>query len=88
LKTLIDYITVMPSKADDHNRGHKYPFVAGEIFNCEINLIIDKFFEAPVKVKATAASDKDADEKDDADKDSDVSKEDSDNEKATDENSA
>jgi hypothetical protein len=51
LKVLIDYITVMPSKEDGHNRGHKYPFIAGEIFNCEINQILDKFFEAPVRVK-------------------------------------
>lgn len=53
LKVLIDYITVMPEK-DEQNRGHKYPFIAGEIFNCEINQILDKFFEAPVKVKPAA----------------------------------
>jgi hypothetical protein len=49
LKTLIDYITVMPTEQDGHDRGHKYPFIAGEIFNCEINQILDKFFEAPTK---------------------------------------
>mgnify|MGYP006999514768 FL=1 len=37
LTVLIDYITVMPTKEAGHNRGHKYPFIAGEIFNCEIN---------------------------------------------------
>jgi len=36
----------MPDKEDGHNRGRKYPFVTGEIFNCEINQILDKFFEA------------------------------------------
>jgi hypothetical protein len=36
LKILVDYITVMPSKDAGHNRGHKYPFLSGEIFNCEI----------------------------------------------------
>jgi len=36
LKVLVDYITVMPEK-DEQKRGHKYPFIAGEIFNCEIN---------------------------------------------------
>ena len=51
LKELIDYITVMPLAEDGHNRGHKYPFIAGEIFNCEINQILDKFFEAPIKAK-------------------------------------
>lgn len=54
LKVLVDYITVMPEK-DEQKRGHKYPFVAGEIFNCEINQILDKFFEAPVKVKPQPA---------------------------------
>jgi hypothetical protein len=88
LKVLIDYITVMPSEADGHSRGHKYPFIAGEIFNCEINLIIDKFFEAPIMVKAAAASKADDDEKDEVDKDSDVSKDDSDVEKPVDENTA
>lgn len=48
LKVLIDYITVMPLE-DVHNRGHKFPFLAGEIFNCEINQLLDRFFEAPVK---------------------------------------
>lgn len=54
LKVLVDYITVMPEK-DEQKRGHKYPFIAGEIFNCEINQILDKFFEAPVKVKPLPA---------------------------------
>ena len=49
LKVLIDYVTVMPTEQDSHDRGHKYPFIAGEIFNCEINQILDKFFEPPVK---------------------------------------
>ena len=49
LKVLIDYITIMPTEQDSHDRGHKYPFIAGEIFNCEINQILDKFFEPPVK---------------------------------------
>lgn len=62
LKTLIDYITVMPTEEDGHDRGHKYPFIAGEIFNCEINQILDKFFEAPVK---PIKDDEDDDEKDD-----------------------
>jgi hypothetical protein len=54
LKVLIDYITVMP-ELDEQQRGHKFPFIAGEIFNCEINQILDKFFEAPVKVKPQPA---------------------------------
>ena len=50
LKVLVDYITVLPEE-DEQKRGHKYPFLSAEIFNCEINLVLDKFFEAPVKVK-------------------------------------
>lgn len=69
LTVLIDYITVMPTKDDGHNRGHKYPFIAGEIFNCEINQILDKFFEAPIKVKsAVEPSAEDDEDKDDAEK--------------------
>jgi hypothetical protein len=54
LKVLVDYITVMP-ELDEQKRGHKYPFLAAEIFNCEINQVLDKFFEAPVKVKPLPA---------------------------------
>lgn len=32
VKQLIDFITVMPEE-DEHNRGHKYPFIASEVFN-------------------------------------------------------
>lgn len=70
----------MPSKEDGHNRGHKYPFIAGEIFNCEINQILDKFFEAPIRVKAEAAAPADDEEKEEGDKD-DSDKEKSDTEK-------
>ena len=54
LAILIDYITVMP-EVDEHKRGHKYPFLAAEVFNCGINQVLDKFFEAPAKVKAQPA---------------------------------
>ncbi len=40
---------------DQHNRGHKYPFLAAEIFNCEINQILDKFFEAPQRPSVAVA---------------------------------
>lgn len=29
----------------------RFPFLASEIFNCEINAILDKFFDAPEKKK-------------------------------------
>ena len=47
LKVLIDFITVMQDKEHGHNRFHKYPFITGEIFNYDINQILDKLFEAP-----------------------------------------
>ena len=56
LRKLVDYITVMPPEGASHARGHKYlifsnlnrfPFIASEIFNCEINSILDKLFELP-----------------------------------------
>jgi hypothetical protein len=61
MKNLVDLITVMPPEGATHNRGHKYdlirsnhyvrfPFLANEIFNCEINSLLDKFFDAPEKV--------------------------------------
>ena len=60
LKILVDYITIMPEQDAGYNRGRKYPFITGEIFNCEITQMMDKFFEAPVKTPP-------ADEKDDED---------------------
>lgn len=46
VKELIDLIIEMP-ETDEHNRGHKYPFVANEVFNCDMQQIIDKFFISP-----------------------------------------
>jgi len=67
LKILIDYITVMPTGSEGHDRGHKYPFIAGEIFNCEINQILDKFFEPPVKTPIEPEpTEEDTDKKDGA----------------------
>lgn len=46
IKELIDFITVMPEK-DEHKRGHKFPFIANEVFNCDIQEVIEKFFIPP-----------------------------------------
>eukprot|EP00347_Sterkiella_histriomuscorum_P002974 403366086 len=43
---LIEYIINMPPEGCSHDRGHKLPFVASEIFNCELNKINDIFFQA------------------------------------------
>ena len=37
----------MPPQDADKNRGYKFPFLASEIFNCELNTVLEKFFEAP-----------------------------------------
>jgi len=47
MKDLVDLITVMPPDNASHNRGHKFPFLANEIFNCEINALLDRFFDGP-----------------------------------------
>lgn len=49
LKVLIDYITVIPEENDGHDRGHKYPFMASQIFSMEISSLLDHFFEAPAR---------------------------------------
>jgi hypothetical protein len=87
LRTLIYYITVMPDKDDGHNRGRKYPFITVEIFNCEINQILDKFFEAPLKIKEAEKSqvedeDAEADDKDSDDKKSEKSDKEGDQDEA------
>ena len=41
---LLDYIINMPPVDATHDRGHKYPFIASEIFNCELNKVNDLFF--------------------------------------------
>lgn len=46
IKELINFITVMPEE-DEHNRGHKYPFLASEVFSCDMSEVIEKFFTAP-----------------------------------------
>lgn len=81
LTVLIDYITVMPTKEDGHNRGHKYPFIAGEIFNCEINQILDKFFEAPIKVKPAPEENNadDEEEKDEVEAETEATNEEAEN---------
>lgn len=61
LKKLIDFITVMPQADADHTTGHKFPFLAGEIFNCELSSILEKFFEAP-EHKSPIAQSADTDE--------------------------
>lgn len=44
---------------------YRFPFIASEIFNCEINQILDKFFEQPEqKEKPGQVSDQE-DEEDD-----------------------
>jgi hypothetical protein len=41
----------MPEPGVSHARGHKYPFLSGEIFNCELGQIFEKFFEVPDEIE-------------------------------------
>lgn len=69
LNKLVDLITVMPPEDASHSRGHKFPFIASEIFNCEINQILDKFFEEVEEKKEESNSDQeDQKEKDDVER--------------------
>ncbi|CAG9316098.1 unnamed protein product [Blepharisma stoltei] len=41
---LIEYITIFPPEGCDNRRGHKFPFLASELFACETASLLDKFF--------------------------------------------
>ncbi|CDW85807.1 UNKNOWN [Stylonychia lemnae] len=43
---MIDFIIKMPPEGCTHDRGHKLPFIASEIFNCELSKLNDIFFTA------------------------------------------
>ncbi len=62
LSRLVEYMTVMPPEDAPHSRGHKYPFIASEIFNCEINQVLEKFFEAPPKKEVEEAPENEGEE--------------------------
>lgn len=34
-------------ESDEHERGHKFPFVVSEILNCDCAPILDAFFQPP-----------------------------------------
>jgi len=41
---MLKFIIEMPPEGCSHTRGHTMPFVANEIFNCEMASISQKFF--------------------------------------------
>jgi len=41
---MLKFIIEMPPEGCSHTRGHTMPFVANEIFNCEMAYISQKFF--------------------------------------------
>lgn len=63
LRQLVDLITVLPPADCDHARGHKWPFLASEIFSFELTPIMDKFFEAPEVLPEPAQQDPEAEYK-------------------------
>lgn len=38
---------------------YRFPFICSEIFNCEINSLLDKFFDAPEKSKKQDSEEED-----------------------------
>ena len=44
IKQMIDYIIKEP-KEDDHNKGHKFPFICSKLFNVEETKIMKYFFK-------------------------------------------
>lgn len=55
----LDYIIAMPEDVR-HDRGHKYPFTAAEVYATESPSIPDKFSEAPAKAGSTELKDEEA----------------------------
>jgi hypothetical protein len=43
---LLNLVTSMPPEDASHERGHKYPFLASEVFNCELSKLNDLFFSS------------------------------------------
>ena len=41
------YITEMPQEDAEHSRGHRFPYMACEVFTSEVNAINEMFFTAP-----------------------------------------
>lgn len=37
-------MTVLPNEDDNHDRAHKFPFLACEMMKCEVKEILDRFF--------------------------------------------
>ncbi len=57
----------MPSEDDGHNRAHKFPFVASEVFSSEADVIFNFFFLEPkpqMQVKLKKVLDNSDDKKD------------------------
>jgi len=45
--------------------SNRFPFIASEIFNCEINALLDRFFDAPEPKKKEASDQEEEEEEDD-----------------------
>jgi len=53
------------SKEKIINHLYRFPFIASEIFNCEINALLDRFFDAPEPKKKEASEHEETEEEDD-----------------------
>jgi hypothetical protein len=46
----------MPPADATHDRGHKLPFIASEVFNCELNKLNDLFFTSRAEEEERTAA--------------------------------
>lgn len=53
---LVDLITQMPPVDATHDRGHKLPFIASELFNCELSKLNDLFFTSRAEEEEKTAA--------------------------------
>ena len=52
VRKMLVFILKMPTEEDTHNRAHKFPFIASEIFSSDCPIIFEMFFSEPEEIKA------------------------------------
>ena len=80
IKQMLDYIIKEP-KEDDHNKGHKFPFICSKLFNVEEIKIMKYFLKTNKELIKEKNEEKKEEEKDDKNKNDDSINFDKDEEK-------
>ncbi len=55
---LVHYLLKEPPEGCSQDRGHRFPFMACEVFKCEIQEHVDMFFTSRAEVEESQAKDK------------------------------